>query len=107
MSAEEQIAPAAQALSAQPFQHTQLRHPASGDAGRTGTGYRLYAKTGWVASQQPQTGWFAVGVENGSEVWLFAGNIDIDNASQLPLRQALTLEAPRLKGVPSSSTQRH
>ena len=99
---------AAQALSAQlAVQHTQLRHPASGDAGRTGNGYRLYAKTGWAASQQPQTGWYVGYVENGSEVWLFAGNIDIDNASQLPLRQALTLEALRRKGVlPSSSTQR-
>ena len=64
-----------------------------------GTGYRLYAKTGWAASQQPQTGWYVGYVENGSEVWLFAGNIDIDNASQLPLRQALTLEALRLKGA--------
>lgn len=73
-----------------------------------GTGYRLYAKTGWAASQQPQTGWYVGYVENGSEVWLFAGNIDIDNASQLPLRQALTLGALRLKGVlPSTSPQRH
>jgi beta-lactamase class D len=62
-------------------------------------GYRLYAKTGWASSHQPAIGWYVGYVEKGKAVWLFASNIDIDNASQLPLRQALTHEALRLKGV--------
>jgi beta-lactamase class D len=62
-------------------------------------GYTLRAKTGWAARENPQTGWYVGYVENGGKVWIFATNMEIRNAEELPLRQAVTLEALRAKGI--------
>lgn len=61
--------------------------------------YRLYAKTGWASSVSPQVGWYVGYVETAKEVWFFATNLDISDASQLPLRQSLTRAALQAKGI--------
>ncbi|NTW52728.1 MAG: class D beta-lactamase [Chlorobiaceae bacterium] len=61
--------------------------------------WSLWAKTGWAAGTTPQIGWYVGYVETADDIWFFAMNIDIRNASDLPLRQSLTREALRLKGI--------
>lgn len=61
--------------------------------------YRLYAKTGWASSASPQVGWYVGYVETAKQVWFFATNLDISDASQLPLRLTLTREALQAKGI--------
>ncbi len=61
--------------------------------------FAIYAKTGWSARSEPQIGWYAGYLETADEVWLFASNIDIVDPADLPLRQQLTLEAFKAKGI--------
>ncbi len=61
--------------------------------------YSLYAKTGWAARSTPQTGWYTGYVTTVEDVWFFALNVDIGQASELPLRVSLAKEALRVKGV--------
>lgn len=61
--------------------------------------FAIWAKTGWAARVQPQVGWYVGYVETPKAAWFFALNMDILDAADLPLRQKLTREALRLKGV--------
>jgi beta-lactamase class D len=61
--------------------------------------YTLRAKTGWATAGDPQIGWYVGYVETAGEVWFFAANIDLHGQPELPLRQAVTLEALHAKGI--------
>ncbi|MFO1417123.1 MAG: class D beta-lactamase [Methylotetracoccus sp.] len=61
--------------------------------------YAVWAKTGWAARVKPQVGWYVGYVEAGSEVWLFATNIDVRGERDLPLRKELTYAALRARGI--------
>jgi len=61
--------------------------------------YRLYAKTGWAARSEPGIGWYIGYVEVGGQTWLFALNLDTRDATDLPLRQRIALDALRAKGI--------
>lgn len=61
--------------------------------------FTLRAKSGWAARGKPGTGWYVGWVETGGKVWLFAMNIDILEAKGLALRQQLTREALKSKGI--------
>lgn len=63
------------------------------------TRFTLRAKSGWAARGKPGTGWYVGWVETGGKVWLFAMNIDILDAKGLALRQQLTREALKSKGL--------
>jgi beta-lactamase class D len=67
-------------------------------AGKT-PAYTLRAKSGWAAASDPQIGWYVGYVETADDVWFFATNIDLHGPKELPVRQALTLEALRAKGI--------
>jgi beta-lactamase class D len=62
-------------------------------------GYRLWAKSGWATRNSPQVGWYVGYVETQNDVWYFATNIEIRNKADLALRQRLTIEALKIKGV--------
>ena len=57
--------------------------------------YALRAKTGWA----PPIGWYVGYVETQKGTWFFAMNMDIPDKSALPLRQKITREALRVKGI--------
>ncbi len=61
--------------------------------------YSLYAKTGWAARDNPGIGWYIGYVEAGAGTWLFALNLDTRDATDLPLRQRIALDALRAKGI--------
>ena len=61
--------------------------------------YALFAKTGWAARMTPQAGWYVGYVETAGDVWFFAMNIVVRDPQDLPLRQQLTLDALRAKGI--------
>jgi beta-lactamase class D len=52
--------------------------------------YQLYAKTGWTARVDNQIGWYVGFVENETETWVFAMNIDIDDSRDAKLREEIT-----------------
>lgn len=64
-----------------------------------GRDFRLYAKTGWAARATPQIGWYVGYVETAEATWIFALNLDTRDASDLPLRQALTRASLQAKGI--------
>ncbi|WP_338035837.1 class D beta-lactamase [Halochromatium roseum] len=64
-----------------------------------GQDYRLFAKTGWAARATPQIGWYVGYVETADATWIFALNIDIQDESDLPLRQALARASLQAKGI--------
>jgi beta-lactamase class D len=55
------------------------------------------AKTGWA--QRPGVGWYVGYVESDGNVWFFATNIDVSKPEDNRLRQAVTYEALKLKGI--------
>lgn len=61
--------------------------------------YRLRAKTGWAQRVSPQIGWYVGYVERKEAVWFFALNMHITKPQEASLRQAIALEALRLKGI--------
>lgn len=61
--------------------------------------YTLRAKTGWATDTRPQVGWYVGYVETARGVWVFALNLDTRERADLPLRQAIVLEALRAKGI--------
>jgi beta-lactamase class D len=61
--------------------------------------YSLWAKTGWATRVKPQVGWYVGYIETSKDVWLFALNMELGNAKDLPLRQELVLDAMRSKGI--------
>ncbi|KAA6181770.1 class D beta-lactamase [Thiohalocapsa marina] len=61
--------------------------------------HRLYAKTGWSTRSTPGIGWYVGYVERAEDTWVFALNLDVHDASDLPLRRQLTLDALRAKGI--------
>ena len=69
------------------------------------TDAQLYAKTGWTDRVQPGIGWYVGYVETGSDVWLFAMNMDIFAPAQLELRRKITLRALESKGIIRSSAE--
>lgn len=61
--------------------------------------FTIRAKTGWAARAKPQVGWYVGYVETAKDVWFFATNIELRSEKDLPLRQKLTREALRVKGI--------
>jgi len=61
--------------------------------------FTIRAKTGWAERVTPQVGWYVGYVEVKDEVWFFATNIEISEQSDLTLRQEITLEALKSKGI--------
>lgn len=53
----------------------------------------IRAKTGWAMEASPPVGWYVGYVERPVGVWLFALNIDVRDAADLPLRRTLVLRA--------------
>ena len=54
--------------------------------------WSLHAKTGWTG-QRLHTGWYVGFVTAADRTWLFAMNMDMDTASQAPLRHGVTVQA--------------
>jgi beta-lactamase class D len=61
--------------------------------------YRLYAKTGWATHSTTNIGWYVGYIETAGDTWIFALNIDTRDATDLPLRKQITLDALRAKGI--------
>ena len=61
--------------------------------------FTLRAKTGWAARATPQIGWYVGYVETSNDVWFFATNIDIQQKTDLILRQQLTEAALHAKNI--------
>ena len=61
--------------------------------------FTLRAKTGWAARATPQIGWYVGYVETSNDIWFFATNIDIQQESDLVLRQQLTEAALHAKHI--------
>jgi beta-lactamase class D len=61
--------------------------------------YALWAKTGWATRVNPQVGWLVGYVENQRDTWLFALNIRVDGKEDLPKRQALVMDALKIKNI--------
>ena len=69
------------------------------------TGAQLYAKTGWTDRTKPGIGWYVGYVDTGSDVWLFAMNMDVDDPGQLELRRKIILSALESKGIIRGSAE--
>lgn len=54
--------------------------------------YSLHAKSGWTGPGL-HTGWYVGYVTTPDETWLFAMNMDMEDASQAPLRHDVTVAA--------------
>jgi beta-lactamase class D len=61
--------------------------------------FTIRAKTGWATRSMPQIGWYVGYVETAKEVWFFAMNLDVNEKSELALRQKLTREALQIKKI--------
>ena len=61
--------------------------------------YTVRAKTGWAQRITPQVGWYVGYVESGGKVWFFATNLEIVKPEDSRLRQTITMEALKLKGI--------
>jgi beta-lactamase class D len=61
--------------------------------------YTIRAKTGWTQRVSPQVGWFVGYVESGDKVWFFTTNIEITKPEESRLRQEVTIEALKLRGI--------
>jgi len=61
--------------------------------------YTIRAKTGWAQRAVPPLGWFVGYIEAGEKVWFFATNIDMVRPEDSRLRQEVTIEALKLKGI--------
>lgn len=57
--------------------------------------YTIRAKTGWAQ----RVGWFVGYVESDDKVWFFATNIEVKKPEDLRLRQEVTIDALKLKGI--------
>ncbi|NCA70801.1 MAG: class D beta-lactamase [Sphingobacteriia bacterium] len=64
-----------------------------------GPNHRLYAKTGWSTRTTPGIGWYVGYVKGADDTWLFALNLDAQDADDLPLRRRITLDALAIKGI--------
>lgn len=51
------------------------------------------------AGKLKQIGWYVGYLETSSEVWFFAANFAVPDKKDLPLRQELTREALKTKGI--------
>lgn len=54
-----------------------------------GPGWKLFAKTGWTTAPTPGIGWWVGWLEKGTEIYVFALNVDIVNAEQAQERVPL------------------
>jgi len=61
--------------------------------------YSIWAKTGWAVRVSPQVGWYVGYVKTQKDVWFFATQIEIKNKEDLTLRQKLTMDALKAKGI--------
>ena len=61
--------------------------------------YSIHAKTGWGTNVDPSVGWYVGYVETAEETWLFALNMEVRTAGELPLRQKITQGALCAKGI--------
>ncbi len=63
--------------------------------------WTLRAKTGWSTRLTPSIGWYVGYVETRDEIWVFAMNLDLRDAADLPLRASLTRAAGRIPDFPT------
>ncbi len=61
--------------------------------------YTLRAKTGWVASKNPNTGWFVGYLEQNNTVYFFATNINITNPKLAAARIKITRRCLKILGL--------
>ena len=61
--------------------------------------YTIRAKTGWAQRAIPPLGWFVGYIEAGDKVWFFATNIEMMKPEDGGLRQEITIETLKLKGI--------
>jgi len=59
--------------------------------------HALWAKTGWFTRGDPSIGWYVGYVKLKDYVWVFALNMDLDNAQKLPLRKEIVEDVLRAK----------
>ncbi|MGZ8876245.1 MAG: OXA-198 family carbapenem-hydrolyzing class D beta-lactamase [Halobacteriota archaeon] len=67
--------------------------------------FTMWAKTGWATRIKPQVGWYVGYAETPKDVWFFATNIEVSDEKDLPLRQKLTREALKVKGITESMSE--
>ncbi len=68
------------------------------------TTYKMYAKTGWAARADIQTGWYVGFVETTDDVWFFACNLEIRNEEETVFRKELVYRYLRdLKIIPEAN----
>lgn len=65
----------------------------------TGSGYVIYAKTGWATRIPEPVGWYVGYVENAGQTWIFATNLLITKPEELALRKIITIEALKAKKI--------
>lgn len=66
--------------------------------------YRMYAKTGWTARVEVETGWYVGYVETDGDIWFFACNLEIREATDARFRKELPYQYLRdLKIIPEQS----
>ena len=58
--------------------------------------YTLHGKTGWATDNiKTPVGWFVGWAEAKNNLYVFAMNMDLTDAAELPLRESITLECLR------------
>lgn len=69
--------------------------------------YRMYAKTGWSARVEVETGWYVGWVITPDDVWFFACNLQINQESDALFRKELSYRFLRdLHIIPESNSSR-
>ncbi|MBU7585209.1 MAG: class D beta-lactamase [Nostoc sp. TH1S01] len=61
--------------------------------------YSLQAKTGWATSIKPNIGWFVGYLEQNNNVYFFATNIDMKDATDVPKRIEITRRSFKALGL--------
>ncbi len=62
------------------------------------TQYSLYAKTGWAITT-PQVAWYVGFIENGTQTWFFAMNMQVDRKEQASVRKELAIASLQALGI--------
>lgn len=61
--------------------------------------YEISGKTGWATSSSVPIGWFVGYIKTKDDVYFFATNLDSPTKKALRLRQIITMEAFKIKGI--------
>jgi beta-lactamase class D len=65
----------------------------------SGTGWTLYAKTGWTMRTPENVGWFVGYVETGGKTWLFAANMELSREKDMGKRKQMVMDCLRAKKI--------